>query len=216
MFRLDQSLKVYLHRAPVDLRLGINGLATLVQQALGLDPFAACVYVLGNRRRNRVMPRVRAYCPPDQFRNPMSTVPDTLELRPGAQAVARAVQWIEGIARRDGWPARSAFALTLCLDEALTNIVSYAFDPPARAPAVRLFCRRAGPNIELELRDNGQPYDPTAAKPAPLASSLDEASIGGHGVRLMRHYLQSFAYRREGNCNCLTMTVVSRHACNDA
>lgn len=54
MFRLDQRLKVYLHRDPVDFRLGINGLAALVQQALGLDPFAPCAYVFGNRRRNRV------------------------------------------------------------------------------------------------------------------------------------------------------------------
>lgn len=54
MFRFDEGLKVYLHRAPVDFRLGINGLAALVQLALGLDPFAACVYVFSNRRRNRV------------------------------------------------------------------------------------------------------------------------------------------------------------------
>ena len=54
MFRLDEVLKVYLHREPVDFRLNINGLALLVEQALGLDPFAACVYVFSNRRRNRV------------------------------------------------------------------------------------------------------------------------------------------------------------------
>jgi len=52
VFRLDEGLKVYLHRAPVDFRLNINGLATLVEQALGLNPFAACVYVFRNRRRN--------------------------------------------------------------------------------------------------------------------------------------------------------------------
>lgn len=54
MFRLDEGLKVYLHRAPVDFRLGINGLAALVQHGLGLDPFGPCVYVFSNRRRNRV------------------------------------------------------------------------------------------------------------------------------------------------------------------
>ena len=54
MLRLDEALKVYLHREPIDFRLNINGLALLVEQALGLDPFAACVYVFGNRRRNRV------------------------------------------------------------------------------------------------------------------------------------------------------------------
>lgn len=54
MFRLDEGLKVYLHREPIDFRLSINGLALMVEKALGFDPFAACVYVFGNRRRNRV------------------------------------------------------------------------------------------------------------------------------------------------------------------
>lgn len=54
MFRLDGELKVYLHREPIDFRLNINGLVLLVDKALGLNPFAPCVYVFSNRRRNRV------------------------------------------------------------------------------------------------------------------------------------------------------------------
>ena len=54
MFRLDEALKVYLHREPIDFRLNINGLALLVDKALGLAPFAPCVYVFSNRQRNRV------------------------------------------------------------------------------------------------------------------------------------------------------------------
>jgi transposase len=54
MFRIDESLTVYLHRAPIDFRLSINGLAMLVEQSLGLDPFARTAYVFSNRRRNRV------------------------------------------------------------------------------------------------------------------------------------------------------------------
>ncbi len=54
MFRLDAGLKVFLHREAVDGRKNINGLASLVEQALGLNPFAAAIYVFSNRRRNRV------------------------------------------------------------------------------------------------------------------------------------------------------------------
>lgn len=54
MFQLDSNLTVYLHRPAVDFRLGLNGLAIVVEQALGLDPFAAAVYVFSNRQRNRV------------------------------------------------------------------------------------------------------------------------------------------------------------------
>ncbi len=54
MFRFDAQLKVYVHREAVDFRKSINGLAALVEQTLGLDPFAAALYVFANRRRNRV------------------------------------------------------------------------------------------------------------------------------------------------------------------
>lgn len=54
MFRFDEGLKVYLHREAIDFRAGLNGLAILVEQALGLDPFAQAVYVFRNKRCDRV------------------------------------------------------------------------------------------------------------------------------------------------------------------
>ncbi|KVK84647.1 transposase [Burkholderia cepacia] len=54
MFRFDEGLKVYLHRAPVDFRMGINGLSILVEQAMRLNPMTSALFVFGNRRRDRV------------------------------------------------------------------------------------------------------------------------------------------------------------------
>ncbi|MBV7485181.1 ATP-binding protein [Bordetella sp. BOR01] len=139
----------------------------------------------------------------------MPSQPDTLQLVPDDQAVSLATQWLERIAERDGWPAKMNFGLTLSLDEALTNIVSYAFAAPsaAHAPAVRLSCHREGNRVQLELADNGRPYDPTSAAPPPLAADLDQAEIGGHGLRLMHHYLDDLRYARDGDWNRLTLIV---------
>jgi transposase len=54
MFRFDPGLNVYLHREAVDGRKAINGLALLVEQGLGLDPFAPALFVFSNRRRDRI------------------------------------------------------------------------------------------------------------------------------------------------------------------
>lgn len=54
MFRFEETLKVYLHRDPVDFRKSINGLSALVEQSLALDPFARAVYVFRNRRADRI------------------------------------------------------------------------------------------------------------------------------------------------------------------
>ncbi|KVC85091.1 IS66 family insertion sequence element accessory protein TnpB [Burkholderia ubonensis] len=54
MFRFDEGLKVYLHRDPVDFRVGINGLSILVEQAMRLNPMTSALFVFGNRRRDRI------------------------------------------------------------------------------------------------------------------------------------------------------------------
>lgn len=45
---------VYLHRAPVDFRKSIDGLAAIVERELALDPFARSLFVFTCRRRNKV------------------------------------------------------------------------------------------------------------------------------------------------------------------
>jgi transposase len=54
MFQLPADVPVYLHRAPVDFRLGINGLAATVEHAMQHDPLARAVYAFCNRRGNRI------------------------------------------------------------------------------------------------------------------------------------------------------------------
>jgi transposase len=54
VFRFDEGLKAYLHRDPVDFRMGINGLSIIVEQAMALNPMAQALYVFGNRRRDRI------------------------------------------------------------------------------------------------------------------------------------------------------------------
>ncbi|NVH78446.1 IS66 family insertion sequence element accessory protein TnpB [Paraburkholderia sp. JPY432] len=54
MFRFDDGLRVYVHRDPVDFRMGINGLSILVEQAMSLNPLDEALYVFGNRRHDRI------------------------------------------------------------------------------------------------------------------------------------------------------------------
>lgn len=54
MMRLvGEELRVYLYRAPIDMRRGRNGLAALVKEAMGEDPFSEeSVFVFIGRKRN--------------------------------------------------------------------------------------------------------------------------------------------------------------------
>ena len=45
---------VYLYRDPVDFRRSYRGLAAIVEQALGENPFNGLLYVFINRRKNKI------------------------------------------------------------------------------------------------------------------------------------------------------------------
>jgi transposase len=51
---LAAGTQVFLATEPVDLRRGHDGLCSLVKNTLGLDPFAANLYVFVGRRGDRV------------------------------------------------------------------------------------------------------------------------------------------------------------------
>jgi len=52
--RFGDEVAVYLCRECVDMRKSINGLSVLVEQALGLDPFAPQLFVFCNRQRDKI------------------------------------------------------------------------------------------------------------------------------------------------------------------
>jgi len=49
-----QMPQIFLYRAPIDFRKQINGLALLVEQELGHNPFSGALYAFTNRQRNKI------------------------------------------------------------------------------------------------------------------------------------------------------------------
>lgn len=126
------------------------------------------------------------------------------------------MQWLEAIGQREKWSQELIFSLTISLDEVLTNILAYAFAPVSAAldkprlpilPRIALRCLSQPSLVQIEVTDNGRGFDPTQAPSPLLATSLDQAAIGGHGLRLVRHYLSSMAYERRAELNCLTLSA---------
>ena len=49
-----QDLKVFLHRATVDMRKGRHGLAVLVREAMRLDVYSGALFIFIGRRLKRI------------------------------------------------------------------------------------------------------------------------------------------------------------------
>ena len=122
---------------------------------------------------------------------------DVAELR-------RMTRWLRQSAAAAGVAQDVVHVLDQCANEAVVNIISYAFDDGARHD-IALELKPTEKGISLEIRDEGKPFNMLQAPERKPASKLADAEIGGLGVHLIRHLIDRCDYRREGGVNVLLL-----------
>jgi len=136
--------------------------------------------------------------------HPSPTVP-RLTLHSQLGDLALLWPWVETLAATYAIPADTLFAMQLCLEEALSNVIRHGYrDRPDETLTVD--CVPDGNNqLVLTVEDQAPPFDPLAAPEAEDPSSIEELKPGGRGIRLLRKFAGSLAYRRLPGGNRLTM-----------
>ena len=95
----------------------------------------------------------------------------------------------------------------LIVDELLTNVMAYGFPSGHDGADIRVRLGHRDGGLQLEVMDNGRPFDPTGVPPPDLALSLEERQPGGLGLYLMRSLARDIRYRHAQGFNILTVQV---------
>ncbi len=127
-----------------------------------------------------------------------------LSLKNDPAEIARLAPLVAEFCARHGLAEATAAQLTLVLDEAITNIISYAFDDSGEHEISVRISLAPGALI-AELVDDGRAFDPLQVAAPDLAAPLTERAVGGLGVHLMRRLMDDIRYRREGARNHLVL-----------
>ena len=102
-------------------------------------------------------------------------------------------------------PSRALYAVNLALDEVVTNVVRHGYDDvPSGEEFVACLTAVAG-ELTTEVQDGGKEFNPLDAPTPDLTAPLDERTLGGLGVHLVRSLMDRVEYRRENGKNVLTM-----------
>ncbi len=101
-------------------------------------------------------------------------------------------------------PSNVVFALTLSLDEIVTNVITYGYDDQNEHLIV-VKVRSGTGVIEVVVEDDGKPFNPLEFKTPDLKCPIDERPIGGLGIYLVKTYMNELEYKRAGGKNCLIM-----------
>jgi anti-sigma regulatory factor (Ser/Thr protein kinase) len=108
-------------------------------------------------------------------------------------------------AEAKGAGVKKVYDIELALEEALVNIINYAY--PEAAGNIELTCRYEEEWLLVEIVDTGTPFD-VLSLPAPDTTlGIEERGVGGLGIHFIRKLMDEVAYRREGNRNILEMKV---------
>jgi len=127
-----------------------------------------------------------------------------LELKAELEALARLAQFLEHGCRKLGVPERVRHALELAADEAVTNVVRYAY--AGRDDGwVKLVLERAGGEAVLTITDAGRPFDERRAAPPDLDAPLEDRRVGGLGLYFIHQMMDRVERERRKGINHLVM-----------
>ena len=96
------------------------------------------------------------------------------------------------------------FNLNLVLEEAVSNVILYAYGKEVQKE-ITLLANMSNNNLIFVLTDSGKEFDPTKVPDADVTLSAEEREIGGLGIFLIRQIMDMVEYQRIDGKNVLTM-----------
>jgi anti-sigma regulatory factor (Ser/Thr protein kinase) len=121
--------------------------------------------------------------------------------------VRRAGAWVDELAILLTLSGESEYALRLCLEEAITNIVNHAVpEPGVERDIVALHMVADASKLRLTIEDRCGAFNPLATK-LPEPNDPAPEGEGGLGITLLRRHADEVSWERAGDTNRLSIVL---------
>ena len=127
-----------------------------------------------------------------------------IALSPRLSAVRGLSQMVEEFGDANNVPEPKIYMVNLALDELITNSVSYGFGGVAH-PKIGITLRVSATKLVLEMEDNGTKFDPTQDTNPDVSSSVEDRSVGGLGLHLVKSFADRVSYEFADGKNRLVL-----------
>lgn len=134
---------------------------------------------------------------------------NSLTLKNNITELSKLAPFVEQFCEVEGIDMHHAFQIQLVLDEAVTNVVRYAYGDKTDMPITinaDITDNDEGRLLTLQIIDSGIAFNPiTNAPEVDTTLSADEREIGGLGIFLIQQTMDMVDYQRAEGNNILTM-----------
>ncbi|MCC8197069.1 MAG: ATP-binding protein [Tannerellaceae bacterium] len=128
----------------------------------------------------------------------------TLHITNDLEQLSSFEEFLQKVCSSWGINEKTAMGLHLAVEEAVVNVIHYAY-PGQKNQPIELKVQYDAGKIIFTLTDHGALFDPTSKEDPDITLGLDERPIGGLGIFLARKLMTEINYKRSGNKNILTM-----------
>jgi anti-sigma regulatory factor (Ser/Thr protein kinase) len=127
-----------------------------------------------------------------------------LTLKSQLAELSRVWPWVDALAAEYDLPEETHFAIDLCLEEALSNIIRHGYrGQPDHDLAIDF--TSLGTSVTFVIEDQALHYAPGEPTEAQPANSIEEYRPGGLGVQLMRRFAGTLHWEPLPHGNRLTI-----------
>lgn len=118
--------------------------------------------------------------------------------------ISKLAIFIDELGEEFGLSPELVFNLNLVLEEAVSNVILYAY-PKEEHQTISLIAKKKENQLIFVLTDSGKEFDPTQAPDADITLSAEDRPIGGLGIFLIRQIMNTVEYQRIDGKNVLTL-----------
>ena len=128
----------------------------------------------------------------------------SITLQNDVQQVPQLAAFVEEVAEGVGLNPSTAMSLNLAMEEAVVNVMNYAYPAGTQGDIGITACKSKG-MLTFTITDSGTPFDPTAKSDPDITLAAEDRPIGGLGIMLVRQLMDEVLYERKDNQNILTL-----------
>ena len=115
---------------------------------------------------------------------------------------------LEELAQREAWSEGFIFKVNLVLEELGLNILTHGGEGNDRRPEIEIVLTSDDESLTIEVSDDGHPFNPLEDAVQPdVNAMIEDRSIGGLGLHLVRTLMDDLHYSRDDGKNRLTMVA---------
>ncbi|MBO6519578.1 MAG: ATP-binding protein [Rhodospirillales bacterium] len=130
-----------------------------------------------------------------------------IELTNARSSIDRLMEGLDGFIDENKLADKAGHQLRLCLDELLTNVISYGFDDGAEG-RISVELETDDKDVRVVMRDDGKPFNPFEETAAPdLDADVGDRDIGGLGVFFVTSTAREYSYERENDQNIVRLAL---------